>query len=206
MKLYKFLNSRLFIFFCFCFVSTLSFAQFNQLSSEKDLTYKAGLEDVYYEDHKEGLEDVYRKIVHKDIPIPKFLELEPELIAVAVGFYEDTEFDEPTRFHGHTEFDEFNTIVIPNNRIQTYRIINRRTTNNTWKVIKGEVLSYGRNKVTVKWNALGTGSVIWAPFMEPGWPPGDNVTLQVNITTALTGREAMFSYDDSGNQKSVKID
>tara|TARA_B110000046_G_scaffold86197_1_gene94276 strand:+ start:1220 stop:1660 length:441 start_codon:yes stop_codon:yes gene_type:complete len=146
MKLHKFINIRLFVFLCFCFVSNLSFAQFNELGN---------------------------KISRPPIDIIFF----PNPILI-----------------GETN------IIIPNNRIQKYRI-KALINNNSWEVIKGEIISYDLFGITVKWNAAGVGRVKCTPAFSL-----TSYSLDINITSTLTGNETSFTYDTSGNQIKAKLD
>jgi hypothetical protein len=154
MKLHKFINIRLFVFLCFCFVSNLSFAQFNELRRPLPI-------------------DIIDII---DLPT-----VEGEIV-------------------GETN------IVIPNNRIKTYttrKIKNGNINNSSWEVEKGQIISYGwfGSSITVKWNAAGVGRVKCTPAFSL-----TSYSLDINITSTLTGNETSFTYDISGNQIKAKLD
>lgn len=150
MKLHKSLNIRSFIFLCFFFVSSLSFAQFNELM--------------------------------RPFPI-NFIDI----IGIPAG-----------GILGETN------IIIPFNRIQTYKSKTRNgnINNSSWEVEKGEIISYGffGHSITVKWDTVGVGIVKCTPVRSIS-----SYSLEINITTILTGNETMFTYDASGNQISAKL-
>ena len=151
MKLHKSLNIRSFIFLFFFFVSSLSFAQFNELM--------------------------------RPFPIDDFVDI----IDISPG-----------EISGETN------IIIPFNRIQTYKSKTRNgnINNSSWEVEKGEIISYGffGHSITVKWDTVGVGIVKCTPVRSIS-----SYSLEINITTILTGNETMFTYDASGNQISAKL-
>ena len=256
MKLHKFINIQLFVFLCFCFVSNLSFAQFNQLS-DYNFTDPIGIDDLPFEplpdvsisgsnliDTNANGETTYTissynfstggfdvvQMNRGDWTVGGNGSITSATNNTVVIRWNEIPISETTRteiisFRGTTSsgvtvtlnnkvtiytsrlIGEVN-IVIPNNRIQTYTIdheysLSYVTNNNSWQVEQGEIISYGDDSVTVKWNTAGVGNITCSTPTGLGMA---SYFMQVNITSTLTGNETMFTYDTSGNQTSAQLD